>query len=95
MNKFFASVFIGTVIIFVLTSIISWLICYFNGSGFYNIGWPYVYYAEFQSHGSDYKNSGWDAYGLVYELIFSISISIIAVLFYNLFKNGVTSKQRR
>jgi hypothetical protein len=50
-----------------------------NSVDFIKIGFPYIYYFEFQTSGSDFKNFSWLLYNLLYDIFISIASSALFV----------------
>ena len=80
--KFFISVLIIFLIIVVVAIISS---IYINGrdEGL-KIGFPYIFYWEFQVRNSDFKNFSWSLVELIHDLLIYLIISLSIVTFFKL-----------
>jgi len=82
---FFSIIFLS-IILFGVSSFATYLFSYYHEGDYCKIGFPFMYYLEFQSYGSDFKNFGWFPYELIYDGLISTLAAAIVVLFIKLFK---------
>lgn len=62
--------------LFLLVSIISFLFYSLKMNNGYKIGFPFVYYSEFQLNNNEYKNFGWFPYQGIYNALICLALAI-------------------
>ena len=77
MRNDFIKIIILTIVIFFIASLTSFLYFNFTIEKGYKIGFPFVYYNEFQLRGNDFKNFNFTISGFIYNGLICFLIAFI------------------
>jgi len=77
MRKFILKIIFFSLLLLIITSLLSYVFYCLKLNHGYKIGFPFVYYSEFQVSGNDYKNFGWFPYNGIYNFLVYLVASIL------------------
>ncbi|MEP5339096.1 MAG: hypothetical protein ABJL44_01390 [Algibacter sp.] len=77
MKKPILKVILFSLLLLVITSLLSYMFYNMKIENGYKVGFPFVYYSEFQLSGNDYRNFGWFPYHGIYNALIYLAASIL------------------
>jgi len=74
-------------LLFIISSIVS-TFYYIKVHQMLKIGFPFVYYLEFQLQGNEFKNFSWVPKNLIIDILFNGILSVSFIFLYSIRKNS-------
>jgi len=85
MRNLFLRILLVSILLFASVTLISYFVSHEAALSEFKLGYPFIFYEQFQMSGNDFINSGWNPISAIYDYLGAFILTIVGFLLRKLY----------